>query len=76
MKIRRAIGVPAALLLYLIAIAIYAYPESGRVPQVTYSDWFITIGATLACIIILYFVLRKREKFRNTPKSPKKHLNS
>ena len=70
MKIKRHIGVPAALLLYLIVIAVYAYPKSGRLPEVTYSQWFITIGVTLACIVALYFVLKKREKFRkeNNPK--------
>jgi len=69
MKIKRAIGVPAALLLYLIVMAIYAWP--GRHPEVTYTQWIVTVIITLACIVFLYFFMKKREKFRNTPKSSK-----
>ena len=76
MKIKRHIGVPAALLLYLIVIAIYAFP--GRMPQITYTQWTTTIVVTLGCIVVLHFLLKKREKFRNTPtpKSTKEDLNT
>ena len=63
MKIKRSIGLPAALLLYLIVIAIYAWP--GRLPQITYTQWIVTVAITLGCIVALYFFLKKREKFRN-----------
>ena len=63
MKIKRSVGVPAALLLYLIVIAIYAWP--GRLPQITYTQWIATVVITLGCIVALYFFLKKREKFRN-----------
>jgi cbb3-type cytochrome oxidase subunit 3 len=69
MKIKRSIGLPAALLLYLIAIAIYAFPE--RMPQVTYTQWITTIVVTLVCIVVLYFVLKKREKFRENNRGKK-----
>ncbi len=63
MKIKRHIGVPAALLLYLIVIAIYSWP--GRFPQVSYAQWGATIAITLCCIVALYFFLKKRGEFRN-----------
>ena len=66
MKIKRSIGVPAALLLYLIVMSIYAWP--GRNSEVTYGQWIGVIAVTLGCIIAIYFLLRRREKFRNTPK--------
>ena len=63
MKIKRTIGLPAALLLYLIVMAIYTWP--GRFAEINYTQWIATIIITLGCIIVLYFVLKKREKFRN-----------
>ncbi|MCL2649596.1 MAG: hypothetical protein FWD60_01055 [Candidatus Azobacteroides sp.] len=69
MKIKRSIGVPAALLLYLIAIGIYAWP--GHNSNVTYGQWTAVITVTFGCIVVLYFLLRRRERHRNTPKSPK-----
>ena len=63
MKIKRSIGVPAALLLYLIVIAVYAWP--GRKPEVTYVQWIAVVVITLVCIIALHFFLEKREKHRN-----------
>jgi len=62
MKIKRSIGLPAALLLYLIVMGVYAWP--GRSPEVTYTQWGSVIAITLACIVILYFLLKKREKYR------------
>ena len=70
MKIKRHIGVPGALLLYLIAISIYSWP--GRSPEITYSQWIATIVITLGCIIALYFFLKKRERFRNKRKDGEK----
>ena len=63
MKIKRSIGVPAALFLYLIVMAVYTWP--GRKPEVTYTQWIVTVAITFACIIALHFVLKKRDKFRN-----------
>ena len=63
MKIKRHIGVPAALLLYLIAMGVYTWP--GRNAGTTYLQWGVVITITLACIVILYFLLKKREKYRN-----------
>ena len=62
MKIKRHIGVPAALLLYLIAIGIYTWP--GHNPDVTYTQWGGVVGITLACIVALYFLFKKRDKNR------------
>ncbi len=63
MKIKRSIGVPAALLLYLIVMAVYSWP--GRQPEVTYTQWIAVVAITFVCIVALHFVLEKRDKFRN-----------
>jgi peptidoglycan biosynthesis protein MviN/MurJ (putative lipid II flippase) len=63
-KIKRSVLMPLALLIYLIFIAIYAYP--GRNPEinVTWLQYAITAGVTLACIIVLRILMVKREKMR------------
>ena len=60
MKIKRSTGLPSVLLLYLIVMGVYAWPE--RNPEVTYTQWSSIIAITLACIVILHFLLKKREK--------------
>ena len=62
MKLKRSLVVPLALLIYLIGISIYAYPE--RNPEITWSQYWMTIGITLVCIVILKFLLAKRDKMR------------
>jgi len=62
MKIKRHIGVPATLLVYLIAMGIYTWP--GRQMGISYVQWCVIVVFTLICIVILYFLLKKREKYR------------
>ncbi len=60
---KRSYLVPLALLVYLIGISIYAYP--GRMPNITWTQYGLTIGITLVCIVILYFLLKKRDQMRD-----------
>lgn len=62
MKLKRYNVIPALLVLYLAAMAIIGLPElyAGH-----YLYYFGIIAATLACIIALRFVLKKRHNLRN-----------
>ncbi len=71
MKLKRAIIMPVALLIYLAAIAIYAWP--GRNPgSISYANYWAIIGVTLACIVALTYLLRKRDKIREENRKDKK----
>lgn len=61
--------VPLALLTYLVAISIYAWP--GRNPEVSYWQYGITIGVTVVCIIVLSYLMKKREETRNQNRNKK-----
>ena len=60
MKIRKSILLPGALLVYLGVISYMSYPEY-KINQ-NHLEYFGTIVATIAIIVVLYFFLRKREK--------------
>ena len=55
--------VPLVLLIYLVAISVYAWP--GRNPDITYWQYGITIAVTVVCIIVLSYLMKKREEARN-----------
>ena len=59
---------PIALLIYLAAMAIYAWPGRNPDASIGYANYWATIGVTFACIIALTYFLRKRDKFRNNRK--------
>lgn len=53
--------IPLVLLAYLAVMSIIGYPEfqAGH-----YLYYFGIIGATLACIVLLHFTLKRRERLR------------
>lgn len=53
--------IPLMLLVYLAVMSVIGFPEfqAGH-----YAYYFGIIGATLICIILLYFSLRRRERLR------------
>ena len=62
-KNKRHIVIPLAIIVYTLVIAIYfrvkSYsPEDNNV-------FFLVIGMNLVLAIALYFILKKRENFRN-----------
>ena len=65
-KPKRHIFIPVVIILYTIVIAIYAgvkhYTPENK------SSYFLVIGVNLALAITLYFILKKRESFRNNNK--------
>ena len=50
------------LLIYVGIIAFVAYPKYKEKGE--FSEYFLTIGVTLTAIIILWFLQRFREKYR------------
>lgn len=63
---KKYIVIPAAIVIYTLVIAIYAgikyyTPEN----KITY---FLVIGVNLLLAVLLYFVLKRREDFRNNSK--------
>lgn len=66
MKLKRHIVLPAALIIYAIAMAIIGYTnyrQSGNM-----SEFWLIIGASLAVSVLLYFVLKRRENRREKRK--------
>lgn len=61
MKLKRYIVIPVALLIYL---AVMAYIGRGELYAGHYVYYFGIIAATLACIVLLFFTLRRRERLR------------
>lgn len=66
LKNKKHIIVPAAIVVYTIVIAIYAgikhYTPENKV------SYFIVIGVNLLLAVLLYFILKRRESFRDKTK--------
>ena len=58
---RRSTIIPLLLLAYL---GVMAYIGRGELQAGNYLYYFGIIGATLACILALHLVLKRREKMR------------
>ena len=58
---RRSTIIPLLLLAYL---GVMAYIGRGELRAGNYLYYFGIIGATLACILALHLVLKRREKMR------------
>ena len=63
---KRSVILPLILLIYLIGISIYAWP--GRNPEISFMQYGITIAVTLIVIVILFFLLKRRDKLRENMK--------
>ncbi|MGM9860216.1 MAG: hypothetical protein ACI31C_05605 [Muribaculaceae bacterium] len=59
----RHIVIPAALMVYLVIMAVYSY-DSWAQGQLSSLQYFGTIGVTLAVIIVLSWSLRRRDRLR------------
>lgn len=60
-KSRQSTIIPLALLLYL---AVMAWMGRGQLAAGEYLQYFGIIGASLGIIVLLYFVLRRKEALR------------
>ena len=70
MKLKRSRTIPLILLAYLIFMGFYAWP--GRNPHVSFTQYWITMGVTFVCIIILSYTLKRRDEFREKHKTGKR----
>ena len=66
LKNKKYIIIPAAIVIYTIVIAIYAAYKFYTPENKT--SYFIVIGVNLLLAVLLYFLLKKREDFRNKKK--------
>lgn len=66
LKNKKYIIIPAAIVVYTIVIAIYA-AYKFYTPENKASS-FIVIGVNLLLAVLLYFLLKRREDFRNSKK--------
>ncbi len=62
--------VPLVLLIYLIVVGVFAWP--GRNPDISYLQYGITIGVTVVCIVVLSYLLKKRDETRKKNREGKK----
>lgn len=62
---KKYIVIPVAIVVYTIVIAIYA--SIKQTPE-NKTSYFIVIGVNLLLAVLLYFILKKREAFRNNSK--------
>ncbi len=65
-KPKRHILIPVIILLYTAVIAIYA-ANKYYTPE-NKGSYFLVIGVNLALAVVLYFILKKREAWRNKNK--------
>lgn len=70
MKKKKYILIPLALLVYLGFMAYISYP--GKNPELSYTQYYITIAITLVIIAILPYFLKRRDEFRNKIKNREK----
>ena len=65
-KPKRHIIIPIVILIYTIAIAVYA-ADKYYTPE-NKAGYLFVIGVNLALAVVLYFILKKREDWRNNNK--------
>lgn len=66
LKNKKYIIIPAAIVVYTIVIAIYAAYKFYTPENKT--SYFLVIGVNLILAVLLYFLLKRREDFRNNKK--------
>ena len=65
-KPKRHIVIPIVIIIYTIVIAVYA-TQKYYTPE-NKNAYFFVIGVNLTLAIVLYFILKKREEWRNNNK--------
>lgn len=58
-KFKKSVWLPLALFLYTTAMAVYFLPKNTEISDM---EKWITIGASYGIIVLLWYVLRLKEK--------------
>ena len=53
------------LLLYLVVLGVYLYPQGASLSDPAGVQWLAVMGGTLLAIVLLFLVLRYRERRRD-----------
>ena len=69
-KSRRHIIIPLLLLVYLVFMAYFTYPGTDN-PELSLTQYCITIGITLVVIVAAFFFIRKKEENKQKYKDDK-----
>lgn len=65
-KIKKSTGLSLALLIYVTAMAIYFLPRNT---EISTTEKWLTIGGAYLIVLLLWLVLRKKEKMMQKYKS-------
>lgn len=60
-KLRKSTWLTLALFIYVSAMAVYFLPRNTEISD---TEKYITVGAAYVIVLVLWFVLRKKEKFK------------
>lgn len=60
-KLRKSTWLALALFIYISAMAVYFLPRNTEISE---TEKYITLGVSYIIVIVLWFVLRKKEKFK------------
>ncbi|KAA6346757.1 hypothetical protein EZS27_005758 [termite gut metagenome] len=74
-KIRKSTWLPLALLIYVSVMAVYMLPRNNEMGDM---EKYITLFVSYIIVIVLWFVLRKKEKLQQKYREKEqkdKHLN-
>ena len=63
LKNKRHIIIPIAIVIYTLVIAIFFGLKSNS--SDTMGAFYLIIGVNLVLAVVLYFILKKREEYRN-----------
>ena len=58
-KIKKSTGISIALLIYVSATAAYFLPRNSEISS---TEKWVTVGASYLIVLVLWWVLRKKEK--------------
>lgn len=73
MKIKKHVALPLVLLIYLAFMAVYTYPGRTGNEELSFTQYYITVGITVLIIIALYFFQKKKDENREKYKQDKKN---
>ncbi|MDL2247672.1 hypothetical protein LJC05_02965 [Bacteroides sp. OttesenSCG-928-J23] len=71
-KFKKSTWISLALFIYVTAMAIYFLPRNTQIGDV---EKWVTLGVSYVIVIVLWFVLRKKEQLRDQRENDKGNKN-